>query len=493
MGRPPRCCCDRGCIIYEDDFFRRDQIPGTRINKLLGSWCEKPKTWGVDISESKAFSIIAGATAMVNIPHPLPDGSMIASMFISYNALEDIPTETGPNLPIPSPNGQVWRLIVNAQKKDVTEIIDGEEVTYCVPLSYYFAEVELVSSNIYILKLGMSTWQDGQRIEKQLKAREYIYDPLYEQPPFNTWLTAHISDKEFCVHLGVLYESCGSGDFAEDPENRGLKWVSIDHAGLFNKGYYCGMQMNQPEMYIKQYTFHEHFKTTVKNPSKRDPCPELNKNPTCDHCFCTCGNEVTGDVEIIPDKIYYRIRPTDSRFANENSGCPFLSYLSDWECKGELILDSENARWLQKPEDGKKRKICCQKEDNPQPQEFIISFHCPAIFQADPKQCKRWYLKVSGGGVWPPPVGDKPGVVGGCCLVGGPILGSTEECIILDTLCNWERGSNSGGCRNWTFTYPSLGCSCPKQPDTPDLPPLPPGSDPPPEPEPCYISVDIWW
>lgn len=476
-----KCCCGN-CVIYEDDFNRPAE------NRLNGSWCERPGSWRIEPDENKAASITAGAPAMVSIPHPAPDGSMIVHLFITWNALVHPIPEGDPNLPIPSSTGQRWRIIVNSQKQDVTEVIDGVSETYCAPLSYYYAEAEATSSTTYTIRLGMSAWSAGTRTETELKSRVYTYDPLTEHPPFGAWMTAKISDGEFCVNLGLMYESCGSVDFAEDPEEKGLVWLSVAHPGLFTNGYYCGMQMSQTDMYVTQFSFREHFKTLVDSPSVRNACPEVTENPRCDYCFCTCGNEVTGDVEILPDIINYRIRPADASYY-----CSFVSYLNDWHCYGQLVLDSENARWIQVPIDGKNRKVCCQQEDNPVPQEFIISFHCPAVFQDDPEKCPRWYLKVSGGGVWPPPVGDKPGVVGGCCLVGGNIIGSIEECIIPDTVCNWQRSASGESCRSWTFCYPSAGCSCPKLPDEPDPPPQPPDAPPPPPPLICTICVDIWW
>lgn len=473
MGTIGRCCC-RDCLIYSDQFNRAGET------RLGGSWCERPGSWRIEFGESKAVSVTAGAPAMVSIQHPEPDGSMIAQFFITYDQLEDIPGEGDPNLPIPAPSGQKWRLLVNAQKRDVTETIEGVSETYCAPSSHYYAEVELVSSTQYTLRLGMAAWSSGTHTFTELKARTYTYDPLYERPPFGAWLTARIADGEFCAHLGVMYESCGSVDAAPDPDNLGLKWLSVKHPGLFSNGYYCGMQMSQAELYVTNFSWNQHFRTVIDPPTVRNPCPELTENPTCDHCFCTCGNEVTGDVEILPDVINYRIRP-----APGSTTCAFLVDLNDNHCNGQLILDSQNARWIQVPAGGKNRTICCSG-----PQEFIIEFHCPAVFADDPEDCARWYLKVSGGGQLPP-AGDKPGTVGGCCLVGGSVSGSQEACVIADTLCNWER--TAATCRSWTFCYPSLGCHCPKLPDTEDPPPRPPGEPPPPPPEPCYICVDIWW
>jgi hypothetical protein len=416
---------------------------------------------------------------MVSIPHPTPDGSMIVQYFISHDE----------GYGYPAANGQIWRVIVNAQKEDVTDTIDGETVTYCEPLSYYFAEVELTSSSTYTIRLGISTVTGGVRTEATLKSRVYDYITGSENPPFGNFITARISDWEFCMHLGVQGTDCGTTSFEGDPEGLGAIWLSVEPPGLFEDGYYCGMQVSEADLYIANFSFAQHFKTVVQSPTDRNPCPEVQINPRCDFCFCTCGNEVTGDVEIIPDVLQYRIYP-----APGSETCGYLTELGEHECEGELVLDAANARWIQVPEPGEtlSRKICCTVESDI-PQEFIISFHCPQVFRGDPDGCAKWYLRVSGGGAWPPPTGDKPGVLGGCCVAGGQIQGSSQECIIPDTVCNWERGSENDDCKSWTFCYPSLGCNCPRPlDDDDDDGPVDP--DEPEEPVSfCYICVDVYW
>lgn len=216
MGSLGNCCC--GCLIHEDLFARS---PGT---PLRGSWCDEEGDYEIDDGTAKC--LVAGAIAILNIQHPVPDESMIA-MYKTIDEIED--------------SGQIYRILVN-----VDRTTSGDPVV-CDAVDYYFAEFERNGTNTSVIRLGVSSGG----VESILKE-----DDIVGLTGTTRTFKAVISDKEFCASVTSAV----------------LSIVATTHSGLFAGGYWCGFSLDTIDMRIDDFRFEKHHTTDA----------------ACDACLCTC-------------------------------------------------------------------------------------------------------------------------------------------------------------------------------------------------------------
>jgi len=232
MGLLGNCCC--GCLIHEDLFDRTDGTP------LRGAWCEEDGDY--EISSGRAKCLVAGAIAILNIQHPVPDGSMI----VTFDTLDEIAN-----------SGQKYRVLVNA------EITTSGSPVVCETVDYYFVEFERQGLNDSVVRLGIVSGG----VETILKS-----DNVIGLTGTTRTVQATISEKTLCGSVS----------------NAVLSLVGVVHAGLFADGYYSGFSLSAVDMLIDNFRFYQHHVTEYD----------------CGACICTCDDKEWPpvlNVRIYPD------------------------------------------------------------------------------------------------------------------------------------------------------------------------------------------------
>jgi hypothetical protein len=245
------CTCCKTCLIHED-FFDRD--PGT---PLRGRWCDEEGDYEIaaaiiDEQCGGARCLVAGARAILDVRHPVPEGSMIATLV----TCDEVPE-----------SGDKYRVLVN-----VDRTTSGNPLV-CDSQNYYFVEFERQGISTSVLRLGIVSGG----VETILKEDDII------------GLTGDTRTVQAFITDNVL---CGSVTSAV------LSLVSTVHGGLFADGYYSGFSLSEVGMTIKKFSFFRYL---------------LESAPfgVCSSCICTCDG-VDGSVEWGPTliaKIY--VHPDD--------------------------------------------------------------------------------------------------------------------------------------------------------------------------------------
>ena len=278
MGKLGNCCCN--CTIHEDGFDRTD------ANVLGGSWCEEPGTYGID--SNRAICITAEAVAVLNVRHPVPDEPMV----VQFTTKDEV-----------DQSGDRYRVCLN-----MIRTLTGTP-EYCESENYYFVEFERNGTNDSKLRLGVVSGG----VESILKE-----DDVLGLTGFSRVVKGIISDKEFC-------------GFAT---NSVLSFVAIESPGLFNQGYYSGMQLMETNLLVDDFIFSKHHFTDA----------------LCDLCLCACESNH------IPPKMIATItvQPED---------CVRLDLLPD--CQVELEYDRITATWVGS-------SLCCDGG-----QQWDLAWTCP--------------------------------------------------------------------------------------------------------------------
>lgn len=227
-----KCCCT--CVIHEDNF---DRSPGT---PLRGGWCETDGDYAIDSGRAKC--LIAGAVAVLNIKHPVPESSMFVH-FITIDENED--------------SGEKYRILLNVERTT-----SGDPVV-CDTNSYYFAEFERNGISDSVIRLGVCSG-GAETIIKE--------DEIIGLTGTTRMFTAMITETVFCA--GVT--------------NAVLSQVATTHAGFFASGYYSGFSLDTVDMLIDDFVFER----------------KISKDVLCTSCLCTCENKEwpeTLNVRIYPD------------------------------------------------------------------------------------------------------------------------------------------------------------------------------------------------
>lgn len=245
-----KCCC-KTCLIHEDFF---DRAPGT---PLRGRWCDEEGDYEIaaaiiDEQCGGARCLVAGARAILDVRHPVPEGSMIATLV----TCDEVPD-----------SGDKYRVLVNVERKA------GGSPLVCDSENYYFVEFERQGITTSVLRLGIVSGG----VETILKEDDII------------GLTGDTRTVQAFITDNVL---CGSVTSAV------LSLVSTVHGGLFADGYYSGFSLSEVGMTIKKFSFFRYL---------------LESAPfgVCSSCICTCDG-VDGSVEWGPTliaKIY--VHPDD--------------------------------------------------------------------------------------------------------------------------------------------------------------------------------------
>ncbi len=223
------CCC--GCTIYLDEFGRADGAD------LRGQWCDTLGDW--ELVSGEAVSVVSNANALLNVPHPLPSGTMSATL-----------TTIDESLSVE----QTYRLKVNAVKE-----------TDCTTDTFYYADfTRKVHPTLSTITLGISSGG----VETAIKSD--VVEGI-------TGVT-----REFTVTIGEV-------DICASVTNCVLSYVADLHSGLFADGYYTGMRVSHADMIVDNFTFSHHFDT------KRD-CPHCGCRCNADTYF-----PVMMKVRIYPD------------------------------------------------------------------------------------------------------------------------------------------------------------------------------------------------
>jgi hypothetical protein len=233
MGGFARCCCP-GCLIHEDLFSRTDGIP------LRGSWCEAEGDYEIDSGRAKC--LVAGAIAILNIPHPVPDESMVVSL-VTVDEVEN--------------SGHKYRVLLN-----VDRTTSGSPVV-CDAQNYYFAEFERNGLLDSVIRLGICSGG----IETILKE-----DDILGLTSTTRTFTAVISETIFCANVS----------------NATISLVATTHAGLFAEGYYSGFSLDTIDMVIDAFRFFQ----------------KETRSAICGTCICTCDDKEWPpvlNVRIYPD------------------------------------------------------------------------------------------------------------------------------------------------------------------------------------------------
>jgi hypothetical protein len=245
------CCCDATCLIHEDGFGR---TPGT---PLRGRWCDEEGDYEIaaaiiDEQCGGARCLVANALAILNVPHPVPEGSMIASLVTCDEVVD---------------SGDKYRVLVN-----VDRTASGDPLV-CDSENYYFVEFEVQGIANSVLRLGIVSGG----VEAILKE-----DDIIGLTGDTRTVWAFITDNVLCG--GVT--------------NAVLSLVSTVHGGLFANGYYSGFSLSEVGMTIRKFSFFRYL---------------LESAPfgVCNSCICTCDG-IDGSVEWGPTlvaKIY--VHPDD--------------------------------------------------------------------------------------------------------------------------------------------------------------------------------------
>ena len=227
-----RCCC--GCLIHEDKFDRVDGIP------LRGRWCEEEGDYEIDSGRAK--SVVPGSIAILNVRHPVPEGSMIVS-FVTKDEVAD--------------SGQKYRILLNVEKTS-----SGTPVV-CSTSNYYFAEFERNGLLDSVIRLGVCSGG----VETILKE-----DDIVGLVGFTRTFFAVITETVFCASV----------------TDATLSLVATTGAGLFPEGFYSGFSLDTEDMFIDDFRFERHE----------------SKEGLCGSCICNCDGAEwpeTLNVRVYPD------------------------------------------------------------------------------------------------------------------------------------------------------------------------------------------------
>lgn len=240
MGYLGNCCC--GCLIHQDSFSRDDGTP------LRGRWCDDEGDYEIvaaiiDEQCGGARCLVADALAILNVRHPVPEGSMIANLV----TCDEVPD-----------SGDKYRVLVNLEPTK-----SGNPVV-CDSQNYYFVEFERQGINNSVLRLGIVSGG----VETILKQ-----DDILGLTGDTRTVSALITDTVFCGGVTSAV----------------LSLVSTVHGGLFADGYYSGFSLSEVGMTIRQFSFYRYL---------------LESAPfgVCNSCICTCDG-IDGSVEWGPTLI----------------------------------------------------------------------------------------------------------------------------------------------------------------------------------------------
>lgn len=211
-----KCCC--GCLIHEDKFDRADGVP------LRGRWCEAEGDY--EISSGMAKCLVAGALAILNVRHPVPEEKMIVS-FVTKDEVAD--------------SGEKYRILLN-----LVRTTSGTPVV-CDSDNYYFAEFERNGLVDSVIRLGICS----AGVETILKE-----DDVVGLIGTTRTFIAVITEEIFCASVS----------------NATLSLVATTHAGLFMDGYYSGFTLDTVDMLVDDFKFERHE----------------SKDGLCGSCICTC-------------------------------------------------------------------------------------------------------------------------------------------------------------------------------------------------------------
>jgi hypothetical protein len=198
------CCCE-SCLIFHDTFIRANHPD------LGSNWVDNGEDFS--IFEYDAKSDVAGAKAILDIPHPVPD----TSMYVELKTKDEI-----------IDGGVKYRILVNLIKLD--------------PDNFYFAEFERNGFNNSVIRLGVSS----NGIETILKE-----DFVVGLGGFARTFIAIFSENEFCASVTNAVQS----------------FVGTVPSGAFALGYYCGMYVDTEDILIDEFLFYEHFTTNPECPN----------------------------------------------------------------------------------------------------------------------------------------------------------------------------------------------------------------------------------
>jgi len=245
------CTCCGTCLIHEDYFNR---TPGT---PLRGQWCDDESDYAIvaaviDEQCGGANCLVAGAVAVLNVEHPVPEGSMLVTL-TTCDEIEN--------------SGQKYRVLLNLEPSK-----SGSPVV-CTSQNYYFVEFERQSISTSVLRLGIVSGG----VETILKEDDIV------------GLTGNGRTVSGLITENVL---CGGVTSAV------LSQVATVHTGLFADGYYSGFSLSAVGMTIEHFAFYRYL---------------LDSAPfgVCSSCICTCDG-IDGSVEWGPTliaKIY--VHPDD--------------------------------------------------------------------------------------------------------------------------------------------------------------------------------------
>lgn len=227
-----KCCCT--CVIHQDGFDRTDGTP------LRGRWCETEGDYEIDSGRAKC--LVAGAVAILNVRHPVPEGRMYVH-FITVDEIDG--------------GGETYRILLNLERT-----VSGDPVV-CDSDNYYFAEFERNGINDSVIRVGICS----AGVETILKQ-----DDIIGLTGTTRMFTAMIDENIICAGVTSAV----------------LSQVATSHAGLFLDGYYSGFSLDTVDMLIDDFTFEK----------------KENKNTLCASCLCTCETKEwpeTLNVRIYPD------------------------------------------------------------------------------------------------------------------------------------------------------------------------------------------------
>jgi hypothetical protein len=285
------CCCDATCLIHEDGFGR---TPGT---PLRGRWCDEEGDYEIaaaiiDEQCGGARCLVANALAILNVQHPVSEGSMIASLVTCDEVVD---------------SGDKYRVLVN-----VDRTASGDPLV-CDSENYYFVEFEVQGIANSVLRLGIVSGG----VEAILKE-----DDIIGLTGDTRTVSAFITDNVLCGSVS----------------NAVLSLVSTVHGGLFDNGYYSGFSLSEVGMTIRKFSFFRYL---------------LESAPfgVCNSCICTCDG-IDGSVEWGPTlvaKIY--VHPDDvpcirlDKMEQINAPCEIVLQWnrveSRWEGDGFCCLGDE--------------------------------------------------------------------------------------------------------------------------------------------------------
>lgn len=198
------CCC-QSCIIFTDNFNRPN-------NTELGEYW-KDNGPGFKIEDETAKPNFSFSIAILEVPHPVPDESMV----VSFTIKDEVEN-----------SGTKYRLILNSQLT-------------ATPTNFYFADFIRNGMNDSIIKLGICSGGT-----ETILAQDVVLGLIGNTRVFE----ARLADKEFCATVSQST----------------LSYVGTSPLALFANGYYAGMAVFSSAAVLDDFTFSEHFETNPDCP-----------------------------------------------------------------------------------------------------------------------------------------------------------------------------------------------------------------------------------